>query len=414
MPDLPQPALTPQTLMDRATACLSAPLVSERLPPRLMSIWEITTWVLPMAPEHLRRVLAADPGLPQGSAGSEGGTRWFTLPEVATLRTHFIARSRTARYAPTPTKRAPLITLAGTDGDMGRTTAVTHMATAASLAGYRVLVIEGDPAGTLAPTLGCQGPAPSGDVLSLLARSAAQHLRQLNQSRLDRGEVPTPMDATLTAGLNLTTADLIRPTKWPGLDLLPATNALTQADLALTSWRLTQRSWHPWRALAEALNTDGVRSRYDLILCDTPRGLGPLALSLLTSADILLAPLPLRGDGLTNLGAGLHSLAAATQTLEGELQTTARALGQTAAPFGWQRLAVLPTRAGPDAARHLASATAQLGDALLPAALPEVHTPQFYDLDYRTIGRLPYAPLRDACDAAWVGLSEVLRTAQTA
>ena len=173
-------------------------------------------------------------------------------------------------------------------------------------------------------------------------------------------------------------------------------------------------SWYPWRALAEALDTDGVRSRYDLILCDTPRGLGPLALSLLTSADILLAPLPLRGDGLTNLGAGLHSLAAATQTLEGELQTTARALGQTAAPFIWQRLAVLPTRAGPDAARYLASATAQLGDALLPAALPEVHTPQFYDLDYRTIGRLPYAPLRDACDAAWVGLSEVLRTAQTA
>ena len=69
-------------------------------PPRLISIWEITTWILPMAPEHLRRVLAAEPDLPQGSTGVEGGTRWFTPAEVAQLRSYFAPRSRKGRYQP--------------------------------------------------------------------------------------------------------------------------------------------------------------------------------------------------------------------------------------------------------------------------------------------------------------------------
>ena len=394
------PNLTPEDLTRLAAACVSETHTPEP-PPRLMSIWEITTWVLPMAPEHLRRTLAAFPTLPQGTA-AEGATRWFTLPEVATLRAHFIARSRSQRYAPPPTKRAPLITLVGPIGAMGRTTALTHLGLAASLAGYRVLAIEGDPAGQLAQTLHMAGPPPSGDVLTLLAGSAARHLRQMNQSRLDRGDPPQPMDPSLSASLTLTAQDLIRQTQWPGLDLLPATPALMQADMALTSWRLAQRNWQPWHALSEALDT--LRTSYDLILCDTPRGLGPLALTLLTSADILLAPLPLHAQGLTQLGLNLQNLAQATATLEDDLQLTARALGQTAPPLNWQRLTVLPTNAGPDAPRHLAQAAAALGDALLPAPLPHLPSLPFYDLDYRSLGRLPYAPLRDACDAAWAGV----------
>jgi hypothetical protein len=33
---------------------------------------------------------------------------------------------------------------------------------------------------------------------------------------------------------------------------------------------------------------------------------------------------------------------------------------------------------------------------------------QFYDLDYREVGRLAYAPLRDASEAAWAGLEDVI------
>ena len=55
---------------------------------------------------------------------------------------------------------------------------------------------------------------------------------------------------------------------------------------------------------------------------------------------------------------------------------------------------------------QIAGFAAKLGAALLPTPLPEVaavasgQVAQAYDLDYRQMGRLAYAPLRTACDAA--------------
>ncbi len=405
------------TLPDLTTLAsnLTEPAFANPAPPRLISIWEITSWILPMAPEHLRRVLAATPDLPQGHAGIEGGTRWFTAAEVATLRAHFSQSHRKSRYQPPrPAEaKAPLITLAQPQGRAGRSTATLHLATAAALQGYRVLVIDADAAGGLAQALRVGEDAEIG-VLGLIARSAARHLRQGNEARLDRGEAPLAMDGVLSAALGLQAQDMIRPTLWPGLDLLPAAPALMQADLQIGRWRMAQARWQPWRALAEALDSDGVRARYDLIFCDTGRGLGPLALSMLASADVLLAPLPLAPGALQHLGAGLQALARALSAMQTEAQITAQALGQAAQPMQWRRLAVLPIRAGGAAAALLASYAAKLGPTLLPAALPEIPqiangtTAQFYDLDYREVGRLIYAPQREATEAAWRGVADLL------
>lgn len=406
------PTLTPTDLQILAAACAAPPLPPQT--DRQLSIWEITTWILPMAPEHFRRVLAATPSLPQGTAGAEGGTRWFTPADLAALRAHFATGPRKARYLPPQLPRAPLVTLTGPMGAMGRSTALLLIATACALSGHRILVIDGDPAGSLGRSLGSTFPG-HGDgaegtvgagVLSLIARSAARHLRRLNEGRLDRGEAPQPMDAVLNAALTLGADDLIRPTAWPGLDVMAAPAALMQADLQIAGWRASLRSWSPGQALAAALEEEGLHGRYDLILCDTPRGLGPLALALLTSADTLLAPLPLREADLGRLGAGLQALGVATARDEAEAQQTARALGQTVPGQSWQRLAILPTRAAEGATSLLAGFAAKLGDTLLPAAFPEIEMvargqlTQFYDLDYRQAGRLAYAPLREACDAA--------------
>ena len=382
---------------------------------RLISIWEITQWILPMAPEHLRRVLAAEPGLPQGSAGVEGGTRWFSPAEVAQLRNHFASRSRQSRYQPQrpANSLAPLIALAAPQGRAGRSTAALHLATAATLAGYKVLLIDADPAGRLAQ-VSQVGDLPEPGILALIARAAARHLRQANEARLDRGEAPLAMDPVQAAALGLHTNDLIRPTMWPGLDLLPAGAGLMQADVQIGRWRMAQSRWQPWQAVAEALSTDALRSRYDLILCDTGRGLGPLALSLLASADVLLATLPLVPDALHDLGAGLQALARALSAVQDEAQITAQALGQASRPMQWRRLAVLPTRANADAAALLAGHAAALGPTLLPMALPEISqiaeasAAQFYDLDYRAVGRLVYAPQREATEAAWRGVADLL------
>ena len=102
---------------------------------RPLSIWEITSWILPMAPEHFRRVLAATPHLPQGSAGAEGGTRWFTAADLIPLRAHFAAAGRKARYQPQYALRAPLVALTGPMGAMGRSTALLHLAVGTALSG---------------------------------------------------------------------------------------------------------------------------------------------------------------------------------------------------------------------------------------------------------------------------------------
>ena len=394
--------VTPPLLADLAIA-VRAGQISTAPAPRLFSIWEITSWILPMASEHFRRVLAAAPHLPQGTAGAEGGTRWFTPADLITLRNHFASGPRQARYQPSrlPDSGAPIVALTGPMGAMGRTTSLLHLAAGAALSGYRILVIEGDPAGSTG-----LGTATGQGVLSLMARSAAEHLRRLNEARLDRGDAPQPMNEALAAALGVTVDDLIQPTLWPGLDVMAMSPAALQGDLQIAGWRQMLRGWQPGPALGLALDQAGLRQHYDLILCDTARGLGPLAMALLTSADMLLAPLPLQEGALGRLGTGLAELAAASALMQAEAQGAARALGQTAPVQVWQQLWVLPIRAGIDAPQRMAGFVAKLGAALLPTPLPEVEVvamgqvSHLYDLDYRRLGRLTYAPLRQACDAA--------------
>lgn len=401
-----------EALQNLATACL-VPVASPPSQARSVSIWEITTWILPMAPEHLRRVLAQNPHLPQGVAGSEGGTRWFSLGDIAALRAHFGAVSRGNRYGPKrpAMARAPLVGMTGQTGGMGRSMAVLHLAVGAALAGHKVLVIDADPAGRLGPDLG--GTQAIGDVLSLIARDGALHLQRINQNRIDRGEPPLAVDDLLSEALQTTVDDMIQPTTWPGLDVIAATPALLQADLHLARWSQSLRRWPLTGALAMALDASDLRARYDLILCDTPRGLGPLAMAVLGSADVLLAPLPLRPGADQRLGAGLQGLSVAMATLLADEQAMARALGQAAATPRLRRIAVLPTRAGTGAAA-LAGFAAKLGDTLLPAALPEIaqlaaaKAPHLYDLDYRDVGRLAYAPLRQSCDDAARGVLQAV------
>ena len=58
---------------------------------RLFSTWEITRYLIPVAPAHFRRVLKANPDLPQGRSETETGAKWFMLDEVLRLRAHFAA-----------------------------------------------------------------------------------------------------------------------------------------------------------------------------------------------------------------------------------------------------------------------------------------------------------------------------------
>ena len=265
---------------------------------RLFSTWEITRYLIPVAPPHFRRVLRANPDLPQGRTekpgGAQGGARWFTLDEVLRLRAHFAAEgSRAKEYRPWRPQGLPakVAAVANFKGGVGKTSTAAHLAMSAALDGYRVLVVDLDSQGSMTSLFGGRVADEWGTVFPLVARDYALGLREENRRRVERGDPPQPFDELLETALAKTTQDVIQKTHWPNIDLVGAQLNLYWAEFQIPVWRMAFRGWKLWDALGRALARDGVLDAYDLVILDTPPALGYLTINGLAAADILLVPL---------------------------------------------------------------------------------------------------------------------------
>ena len=126
---------------------------------RLFSTWEITRYLIPVAQAHFRRVLKANPDLPQGRSETDGGAKWFALDEVLRLRAHFAAiGSRAKEYTPYRPAglAAKMVAVANFKGGVGKTSTAAHLAMSAALDGYKVLVIDLDSQGSMTSIFGGQ------------------------------------------------------------------------------------------------------------------------------------------------------------------------------------------------------------------------------------------------------------------
>jgi chromosome partitioning protein len=250
-----------------------------------------------VAPAHFRRVLKANPDLPQGLSETEGGAKWFTLDEVLRLRAHFGAEgSKSKHYLPYRPAGLPakLVAVANFKGGVGKTSTAAHLAMSAALDGYRVLVIDLDSQASMTSVFGGRVADEWQTVFPLLARHYAAHLRADNRRRLDRGEPPVPLDATLTEALGVKAEALIQKTHWPNIDLIGAQLNLYWAEFQIPVWRMQAlKSWPLWDALdRRCFRTTGCWTEYDLDLS------GYAARAWLSdhqfglaAADILLVPL---------------------------------------------------------------------------------------------------------------------------
>jgi len=387
---------------------------------RKFSTWEITKYLIPVAQAHFRRVLRANPNLPQGESETEGGAKWFTLEEVQTLRRHFAAEgSKTKEYLPYRPKDLPakIAAIANFKGGVGKTSTAAHLAMSAALDGYRVLAIDLDSQGSLTSILGGQVDDEWQTVFPLLARHYARHLQNHNKTRLSRGDAPVPLDDVMAEALKVGTADVIQRTHWPNIDLIGAQLNLYWAEFQIPVWRMQSRGWRMWEALSEVLAEDGVLEEYDIVVIDTPPALGYLTINGLTAADILLVTLGASFLEFDSTGRFFDMLHATFSSIEDSENMAARALGQPEMAFEWDAVQAVVTRYDDAQQAEMAALMqAYLGSTLAPhrqdyTALVGQAGEQvagIYEADYRDFNRETYARGRETFDATYADFKRVL------
>ncbi|MGB0797716.1 MAG: AAA family ATPase [Planktomarina sp.] len=387
---------------------------------RQFSTWEITKYLIPVAQAHFRRVLKANPDLPQGRSETDGGAKWFTLDEVLRLRAHFGAEgSKTKEYLPYRPKGQPakLVAVANFKGGVGKTSTAAHLAMSAALDGYKVLVIDLDSQGSMTSIFGGQVEDEWNTVFPLLARHYGEHLQQDNQARVARGDTPLPLDDNLSDAMAVTAQDLIQTTHWPNIDLIGAQLNLYWAEFQIPVWRMQARGWKLWDALTDRLEADGILDQYDVIFLDTPPALGYLTINGLAASDILLVPLGASFLEFDSTGRFFDMLHATFASIEEGENIAARALGNAELAFEWDAVRAVVTRYdGGQQAEMAALMQAYLGPTLSP------HRQDFtaligqagesvngiYEADYRDFNRETYARGRETFDATYAAFKKLL------
>lgn len=387
---------------------------------RLFSTWEITKYLIPVAPAHFRRVLRQNPDLPQGRSETQGGAKWFAFDEVLKLRAFFAAEgSKAKNYKPYRPKNIPakIVSVANFKGGTGKTSTCAHLAMSAALDGYKVLIIDLDSQGSMTSIFDGKVADEWETIFPLLARHYGEALRIDNHRRIDRGEPPLPLDDTISEAMKIHARDVIKPTHWPNINLIGAQLNLYWSEFQIPVWRMQNRTWKLWDALSEVLAADGILDEYDIIFLDTPPALGYLTINGLAAADIVLVPFGASFLEFDSTGRFFDMLHSTFSSIEDGENVAARALGMDELSFEWDAVRALITRYdGAQQAEMAALIQNYMGPVLSPyrqdftaligQAGEQVHG--IYEADYRDFNRETYARGRATFDETYAAFKKLL------
>ncbi len=262
---------------------------------RRFSSWEVSELIFGINQSTFRGRLAAEPDLPHGEVEEEGRQRWFSLDEINELRRK-MKINRKSLMPPRPAgKRAFRAAVANFKGGAGKSTVALHLAHAAALDGYRILVVDFDPQATLSHSMGLNDVSEDHTVWGIMARDLLRETDRMNAASVGAASGTALPQRQIPASIrdmglgDLRVADFIKPTAWSTIDIIPSCANAAFVEFASAQYRHLNPEWTFFGAVSRYL--DAIPDdAYDLILFDCPPAIGYQSMNAVFAADMLYIP----------------------------------------------------------------------------------------------------------------------------
>lgn len=300
--------------------------------------------------------------------------RQFSLEDVHRLQAH-LGKLPRQMYG---IDRAVTVAVANFKGGVAKTFTAVTLAQYFALRGYRTLMIDTDPQGSLSTTFGLS-PASVDDWKTILPYLyGRKYVEQFGH------EWPKSF------------AESIDKTYWSGLDIVAANLELYSGEFVMQLRRQDDERFHFHKPIYDAI--EDVRSDYDIIVIDNPPALSLSTAAALYAADALIVPTP---ADMLDLESARAFIKLATEIL-GAVEKT---FGERKV-FDIFRVLVTKFKTGSDAQQRLAATIRQIfGEYCVPQPMVQSEAIQrlaqgfltIYEADPRAKGR---TALKNALDAA--------------